>query len=155
MKQTVLVRQKMLRLIQNHRIYISCLPDTEMEALQKLQDPDVHIRIADYALMELGADIPAPSKNPEYFNKTKRAMAKVPGMKPKKRRYRKLSESWSKPKEAKIGSKGNPYVPVESITGTEVFAGESTNIPDEMKMRIREAKPSEESAAFNAEVVSA
>lgn len=138
MKQTVLIRSKILKLIQNLRIYISCLPDTEMEALQKLQDPEVHLRIADYALNQLGADVPVPGVSPEYFNKTKRAIAKVSGLKPKKRRYRKLSPTWNEPKvsretspEAKIGPRSKPITVVDSITGGEVFAGENTEATEQ------------------------
>ena len=137
MKQTVLIRSKILKLIQNLRIYISCLPDTEMEALQKLQDPEVHLRIADYALNQLGADVPIPGVSPEYFNKTKRAIAKIPGVKPKKRRYRKLSESWNKPKDV-------PRVSLQ--TSLEV-----TDLTEETKAAIAAAQPSEAAQQFNHE----
>jgi hypothetical protein len=134
MKQTVLIRSKILKLIQNLRIYISCLPETEMEALKKLQDPEVHLRIADYALNQLGADVPVPGVSPEYFNKTKRAIAKVPGMKPKKRRYRKLADTWNKKKD----------VPRE--TSVEVGA-----LSEETRASIAIAQPSEAAQTFNHE----
>jgi len=118
MKQVVLVRGKVLKLIQNLRIYISCLPDTEIEALDRLRDPQVHMRIADYVLMELGEIQSTPAKHPEYFSKTLRAV-KVVGAK-KKRRYRKLSESWQKPKT----------VTKVSITGSDVTSENlTTEVP--------------------------
>ena len=119
MKQVVLVRGKVMKLLQNLRIYISCLPDTELEALERLRDPQVYMRIADYVLMELGEIQSTPAKHPEYFSKTLRAV-KVVGAK-KKRRYRKLSESWQKPK----GS-----IPRVSITGADVTSENlTTEVP--------------------------
>lgn len=102
MKQIAQIRGKVLKLLENLQIYVSCLPETEMEALTLMRDPAVRVAIADGVLRGLGADLPDPEVSPEYFNKTRRAVGRV-GLRgePRKRKYKKRDkEFWKQPKRA-------------------------------------------------------
>jgi len=78
MKQQTLIRNKVLALIQNLAIYVSCLSEREEQALIALKDVAVRQRIADYILTELGAEMNAGNTD-ERFDKNRRAAAKSLG----------------------------------------------------------------------------
>lgn len=62
MRQVSLIRSRVLMSLKNLKIWISCLPDTEHEALKRLTGPEGNqtaARIADYVLKELGHEPPA------------------------------------------------------------------------------------------------
>lgn len=80
MKQVALVRGLILRKLKEFRILISCLPETEHEALAKLNGTEgvkTAARIADFVLQELGHEPPAMT--PEGTSPTVRAARQVVG----------------------------------------------------------------------------
>ena len=81
MKHPAQVRERVLRrvidMLEHLRIQISMLPETEVEVLGALERPQQFELAEDLAkyLMERLGHATAP-KNPQYFDKTKRAMSK-------------------------------------------------------------------------------
>lgn len=66
MKQLTLIRDYVRnRLVSQLRAWISCLPETELEALTKLQDPRTAEAIADHVVHELGHRTPSNTVSTE------------------------------------------------------------------------------------------
>lgn len=66
MKQVELIRNYVRnRFVPTLRAWISCLPDTELEALTRLQDPRTTEAIADHVLNELGHETHAGGRPPK------------------------------------------------------------------------------------------
>jgi len=60
-----LIRRRVLRAMHEIRIFISCLPEREETALQRLHGPEGverSARIADYVLSELGHEVTLPEE---------------------------------------------------------------------------------------------
>lgn len=82
MQQVDLIRRYTLRKVKELRIYISCLPTREQEALEKLggvEGVKTAARIADFVLQELGHKPPAMTA--EGTSPTLRAARQVVGSK--------------------------------------------------------------------------
>lgn len=80
MHQVDLIRRYSLRKVKELRIFISCLPTREQEALEKLggvEGAKTAARIADFILQELGHKPPAMT--PEGTSPTLRAARQVVG----------------------------------------------------------------------------
>ena len=88
MKHPELIRARVLRLIQALRIYISCLPETEEEAMKLLLNAEVHVRITDHVLWELGNREVRDGQYERYYGDTRRAIGKL-GLRGETRKRRK------------------------------------------------------------------
>lgn len=80
MKQVSLMRGLILRKLKEFRVLVTCLPETEHEAIAKLTGTEgvkTAARIADFVLQELGHEPPAMT--PEGTSPTLRAARQVVG----------------------------------------------------------------------------